>query len=68
MDLSHIMMIEDIYQEYGPTKFGPYVLLFNQNRISREEAIRVLESGEYSPYVLLIPQTQMNGLFRDIEP
>ena len=66
MDLSHIKMIKDIYEDYGPIRRGPYVLLFNKNRISREEALRIARSGEFSPYALLLPETQMNGLFRDI--
>lgn len=65
MDLSHIMMIEDIYLDYGPMQSGPYVLLFNANRVSREEALRIYAAGEYSPYVLAIPAPQMDGLFRD---
>ena len=67
MDLNHIMMVEDIYKDYGPTTLGPYVLLFNQNRISREEALRLLEADEHSPYMMLLPTSQFHGLFLDKE-
>lgn len=68
MDLSHIKMITDIYEDYGPVSYGPYVLLYNAQRISREEALYHLRSSKYSPYVLRIPQAQMDGLFRNLPP
>lgn len=65
-DLSHIMMIDNIPKYCGPVFMGNYVLLFNAERISKEEAIRVMRADSYSPYVLVLPEQQMQGLFRNI--
>lgn len=65
MDLSHVMKINDIEKYCGPVFLGTYVILFNANRISREEAIRIARADSYSPYVLVLPKEQMEGLFYD---
>lgn len=56
-------MIEIDYQ------IGPHlmekVVLFNKNRITLEEAIRVVKAGEYNDNVLVMPKKQFVSLFRD---
>lgn len=63
MDLSHIMLIE--FEE----QIGPYrteqILLYNENRISEAEALRLARAGEYNENVLIISKRQWIALFRD---
>lgn len=63
LDLSHIKVIE--YDE----EIGPYrremVALFNENKISLEDAVRLVRAGEYNDNVLWIPSRQFVALFRD---
>ena len=57
-------MIEIDYQ------IGPHlmekVVLFNKNRITLEEAIRVVKAGEYNDNVLVMPKKQFVSLFKRI--
>lgn len=62
-DLSHIMMFE-IEEDYGPLQFSK-VVLFNENRITQEEALRLVRAGEYNDNVLVIPEKQFISLFLD---
>lgn len=39
--------------------------LINLNKVSEEEANRIISAGEYSPYVLSIPFQQWLGVFKD---
>ena len=63
MGLNHIMLIE--YEE----QCGPFreekVLLYNANRITEAEALRIARSDEYNENVLIIPKKQWISLFRD---
>lgn len=65
LSLSHVKMSEA--KEF----VGPYemdvVILFNINRISHAEAIRLVQAGEYNKNVLCIPKQQYVSLFRDGE-
>lgn len=65
-DLTHIKKIEPIPKYCGPVFMGNYTLLYNEERISMEDAIRVMRADEFSPYVLVIPKLQMDGLFRNL--
>ena len=64
-DLSHVKMVEGVEEMCGPFLMDVYNILFNENKISLEEAMRLVAAGIYSPYVLKIPQTQYEGLFKD---
>lgn len=61
--LDHIMAIHDIKKTCGPVNLGRYCLLFNIDKISKDEAIRILETDGYSPYVLVLAEEQWAGLF-----
>ena len=63
--LSHVMMLDDVEHYIGDYLLSVETILFNSNRIPPEEAIRIVRSGEYSPYVLAIPKEQFYGLFKD---
>ena len=67
-NLSHIKLIEGVETYFGNTLFRKDNILFNANKISEEDVLKCIEIGEYSPYVLAIPQTQYNAIFRDIAP
>ena len=62
-DLSHIKIFE-IEEDYGPLQFSK-VVLFNENRITQEEAMRLVQAGEYNDNVLVIPEKQFIFLFLD---
>lgn len=62
-DMDHVMAVRDITESYGQVTLGPYILLYNENFVSQEEAIRIYKAGRTSPYVLLLPQKQFDGLF-----
>lgn len=68
MNLSHVKKISDIPKYCGPTFMGTFTILFNSNRVTRKEAIHIAATDGYSPYVLCIPQTQLEGLFYDRAP
>ena len=65
MALDHVMMMDHLQHWCGPTLLGEDCLLWNSERISKGDAIRVMESGGFSPYVLVIPQVVYDGLFRN---
>ncbi len=44
---------------------GARTIVFNRNRITEAEAIRMVNAGEYCPYLLDIPTKQFEGLFQD---
>lgn len=62
-----VKMVEGVEEMCGPFLMDVYNVLFNENKISLEEAMRLVAAGIYSPYVLKIPQTQYKGLFKDKE-
>lgn len=62
-DLSHIKMFE-VEEDYGSFT-RPQVVLFNQNRISLEDAVRHVRAGEYNKNVLVLPKQQWISLFCD---
>lgn len=59
--LSHVMLL-DVEEDYGPLKI-PKVVLFNENHVSQEEALRIVKAGEYHPSVLILPKSQWESLF-----
>lgn len=61
-DLSHIKMIEGVEEFCGPFLMDVYNVLFNENKISLEETMRLVAAGMYSSYVLKIPQAQYEGM------
>lgn len=63
MNLSHIMLLE-IEEDYGSFRI-PKVILFNRNKVSQEEALRLVRAGEYNDNVLCIPESQWRSLFQD---
>lgn len=63
--LSHVMMLDDVEHYIGDYLLSVETILFNSNRIPPEEAIPIVRSGEYSPYVLAIPKEQFYGLFKN---
>lgn len=65
VDLSHLMLL-DIDEDYGSVRASK-VVLFNENRVTQEEAIRVVRAGEYNDNVLIIPKRQWISLFLNAE-
>lgn len=63
MGLDHIMLIE-FEEQCGPFR-EEKVLLYNENRISEAEALRVARTDEYNENVLIISKKQWISLFRD---
>lgn len=61
MNLSHIMLLE-IEEDYGSFQV-PKVILFNEKKVSQEDALRLVQAGEYSDNVLCIPKSQWFSLF-----
>ena len=61
MGLDHIMLIE--FEE----QCGPFctkkVLLYNANRITEAEALRLARADEYNENILIIPKRQWSALF-----
>ena len=62
-DLSHIKMFE-VEEDCGSFR-RPQIVLFNQNRISLEDALRHVRTGEYNKNVLVMPKQQWLSLFCD---
>lgn len=61
LDFSHIKVIE--YEKcFGPHKMDE-IALFNCHKITEEEAIRCVRTGEYNENVLCIPKSQWISLF-----
>ena len=63
MDLSHVMMFE--FEEVCGPHRTPKVVLFNQNKISQDEALRFVDAGEYNENVVVLEKRQWIALFRD---
>lgn len=63
MGLNHVMRIE-FEEQTGPFR-EEKVLLYNENRITEAEALRVARADEYNENVLIIPKQQWISLFRD---
>lgn len=66
-EMSHVGVLE-IEERYGRALTIEKVVLFNQKKLSEEEAMKVVRAGEYSPYVLMMPKAQYLGLFCNQEP
>lgn len=62
--LQHIMRIPDIEHINGPY-IEKTTLLFNQEKLTEDEAYGLLRRGECSPYALELPERQWRGLFRN---
>lgn len=60
-DLSHVGLIE-ITKQY-PAFTTDEVILFNRSHISEEDAIRYVETDNYSKDVLCISKKQWRSLF-----
>lgn len=67
MCLDHVMMLDHLERTCGPIILGEVCLLWNSKHISQEDALRVLESGGYSPYVIVIPQANYDGVFKNMD-
>ena len=63
VNLSHIMLLE-VTEDYGPLQI-PKVILFNENKLTEDEALRIVKAGEYNDNVLCIPKSQWLSLFKD---
>lgn len=61
VDLSHVMLLE-VEEDYGPFQV-PKVVLYNENHVTQEEALRIVRAGEYHPSVLTLPKRQWETLF-----
>lgn len=61
VDLSHINLIE-LEEDYRSIQISK-VVLFNSNLITQEEALRVVKSGEQSPFVLVMYKSQWEAIF-----
>ena len=51
-------------ESWGPIE-QEMVALYNDNRISEEEALKVVKAGDYNDNVLVIPRRQWLSLFRN---
>lgn len=60
--LSHVMRIM-----YKGTLGEERSILYNELHVSEAEALRLVNAGEYSPYVLDIPSKQFEGLFLNMD-
>lgn len=67
MDLSHIMRFE-VESFLNEVPMGTKVVLFNQERITQEEALEIVQADGCSPYVLSISMRQWEGLFNNRPP
>lgn len=65
--LEHLVVFEDVEKYCGPVHKGTYMVFVNIEKISEEEAKRVIMADEYSPYVLCIPKKQALGLFGNVK-
>ena len=62
-DLSHIGMLE--YEEHlGPYRM-PKVALFNQNKLTADEAFRFVQAGEYNDNIVVLEKSQWIALFKN---
>lgn len=67
-EAAHLKIIEGVEKTCGATFLGRYVILYNSNRVSLKQVRRIAAAEEYSPYVLMLPEDQFYGLFRDTSP
>lgn len=67
-EAAHLKIIEGVEKTCGATFLGRYVILYNSNRVSLKQVRRIAAAEEYSPYVLMLPEEQFYGLFRDTSP
>lgn len=65
--MEHISIIE-IEEKYGQSLTIEKVVLFNNHRLTQDEAMRIVRSSAYSPYVIVLSKKQYMGLFLDKEP
>lgn len=65
VDLSHVVLLE-VDEDYRSFRMSK-VVLFNENQVTQEEAIRVVRAGEYNDNVLIIPKRQWTSLFLNAE-
>lgn len=63
--LDHVMMIDKMEKYCGDNLVSVDCALFNGNKITEQEARRLIESEEYSPYLIIVTQEQFEGLFQD---
>ena len=61
VDLSHLALL-DIEEDYRSFRI-PKIVLFNENQVTQEEALRVVRAGEYNENVLVVPKRQWVSLF-----
>lgn len=61
MDLSHIEVLE-VQLESGETKMPPVVVLYNAEKITKEQAIKTA-TGDRSDFAVCISQKQWIELF-----
>lgn len=62
-NLSHIVVLET--EKRLGAHHSEEVVLYNQNRITMEETIRLVRAGEYNDNILVIPKSQWISLFTD---
>ena len=65
MDLSHIKMFECV-EELGPYQM-PKVVLFNNNKLTADEAFRCVQAGEYNDNIVVLEKRQWIALFKNGE-
>lgn len=63
MDLSHISMIE--YEEHLGPYLTPKVALFNNTKLTADEAFRFVEAGEYNDNIVVLYKSQWLALFKN---
>ena len=61
--LDHIKRIEYV-EEIGPYQ-RPMVMLYNKNKVSRDEALYYAEAQQYNPNMLIMTKQQWVELFCD---
>lgn len=61
-NLDHVKLIE-FEKGYGPISMGVYIALFNSENISEKEALRVIQSDDYSPNVITMTKAQYEHIF-----
>lgn len=64
--VAHVMRL-DLIRQVGPYEMDE-VALFNGNHLTEDEAWAHIQSGEYSPDLLILPEKQWQSLFLNQEP
>ena len=62
IDVSNIIVVE--YEEKVGDMSRNLIALINREAISEENAIRLLEAGEYSPHILSMSEGQWKSIFK----